>query len=59
GDLQHHEGIRRNSKRLAFNQGKNQKVEDQGFMGSKDWSSVKQEIRVGMSSNSISEISNG
>ncbi|KAL8116471.1 hypothetical protein AgCh_022831 [Apium graveolens] len=46
GDSQNHEGITRNSKRLAFDQGKNQKVEDQGFKGSKDWSTVKQGIRV-------------
>ena len=57
GDSQYHKGITRNSKRLAFNQGHNQKVKDQGFKGSKDWFSVKQGIRVGMSSNSISEIS--
>ncbi|KAL8093526.1 hypothetical protein AgCh_035411 [Apium graveolens] len=35
GDSKYHEGIIRNSKRLAFNQGKNQKVEDQGFKGYK------------------------
>ena len=40
---------------MAFNQGKNQNVEDQGFKGSKNWSSVKQGIRVGMLRNSISE----